>query len=190
MVAFCGVVGMGATPSEPMIRCIKGTGNMFVAVELPYEGLWMARLSFGEYRPHAWLDSVLEQTNYQSGNDVAVVVPANRLDVVVKLVSEAGGEVTLFKGVAPWGSPAEELRGTVWHEMPGPFGVVLGSKTHGDSFWMPEVFRVGPSLRLGKQILIVQAYQRRWVIQFFNRMPDELPNCPSLPRNWWHWEGA
>ena len=141
MVAFCGVVGMGATPSEPMIRCIKGTGNMFVAVELPYEGLWMARLSFGEYRPHAWLDSVLEQTNYQSGNDVAVVVPANRLDVVVKLVSEAGGEVTLFKGVAPWGSPAEELRGTVWHEMPGPFGVVLGSKTHGDSFWMPEVFR-------------------------------------------------
>ena len=112
-LALCGVVGMGATPSEPMIRCVTGQGNQFDLVDLP-EGVWMARISIGKFRGQLW-DSYLR--SFEAGFEFTETYPASKVGTRVDLISltDTRQPISLLNSQPP-ASSTHPIRfaGVVW----------------------------------------------------------------------------
>ena len=90
-LAFCGVVGMGAAPSELLIQCETGRGNQFRYVELP-EGVWMARMTIGFFE-RAWWDQAVGPL--EVGATFHDSVAGNSVGVRVNLIPYTGRYQTI-----------------------------------------------------------------------------------------------
>lgn len=91
------------TPTRPPseIHCLQGDGSETLSIELT-AGLWTAYMSFETYRPYVWRKEIpFDRWNVEHGERLNRSVHPSTLDVVVELVSEAGGSILLAERITP-----------------------------------------------------------------------------------------